>query len=156
MLMLETFVIGIPSFFLAFLPNDEPVKGKFLTNLVKNSLPGALTFIINTVAVYVFCLLVDGSVSGDLVIPIITTMLTISITVSGLVFLLRLCKPLNTYKTVLCILMFLICFVFMLAMPGFFGICTLDLSHTLFTIILVLLAPTVINAMFAISDKIKF
>lgn len=156
MLLLETFVIGIPSFFLAFLPNDNPVQGKFLLNLIKNALPGALAFIFNTIAVYVFCLIVDGSVTSETILPTITTMLTITITFTGLVMLVRLCKPFNTYKTVLCIVMFLICLVFMIAMPEFFGLVALELSHVLFVVILILLSPTLINAMFAITEKIKF
>jgi len=156
MLLLETFVIGIPSFFLAFLPNDKPVQGKFLLNLIKNALPGALAFIFNTIAVYVFCLVVDGSVVSDAVLPTITTMLTITITFTGLVMLIKLCRPFNTYKSVLCITMFVICFVFMLAMSEFFGLVALELSHMLFVVILILLSPTLINAMFAITEKIKF
>ena len=156
MLLLETFVIGIPSFFLAFLPNDNPVQGKFLLNLIKNALPGALVFIFNTIAVYVFCLIVDGTVVSEAILPVITTMLTITITFTGLVVLVRLCKPFNTYKAVLCVVMFAICLVFILAMPEFFGLVSLELSHMLFVVILVLLAPTLINAMFALTEKIKF
>ena len=156
MLLLETFVIGIPSFFLAFLPNDNPVQGKFLLNLIKNALPGALAFIFNTIAVYVFCLIVDGTVVSEAIMPTITTMLTITITFTGLVMLVRLCKPFNTYKTVLCAVMFAICLVFMLTMAEFFGLVALELSHMLFVVILILLSPTLINAMFAITEKIKF
>ena len=89
MLMLEMFVIGIPSFFMAFLPNDKPVEGKFIFNLIKNALPGALTLIINAIAIYVFCLLVDGTLLSES----ITTMLTVTITFTGLAMLIRLCKP---------------------------------------------------------------
>ncbi|MBQ8468405.1 MAG: HAD-IC family P-type ATPase [Clostridia bacterium] len=156
MLMLEMFVIGIPSFFLAFLPNDTPVKGRFLLNLVKNALPGALSFIFNTIAVYVFCLAVDGTVVSDAIAPVITTMLTLTITFTGLTMLIRLCKPFNTFKTVLCIAMYVICLVLIIAMPAFFGLAAIDLAHSLFVVILILLSPTLINAMFAITEKIKF
>jgi len=156
MLLLEAFVIGIPSFFLAFLPNDKPIEGRFLLNLLKNSLPGALTLIINTIAIYVFCLVVDGTLVAESIQPVITTMLTVTITFTGLAMLLRLCKPFNTFKAILCIVMFAICLILTLTMPSFFGLAKLELSHTLFTIILILLSPTLINAMFIVTEKIKF
>lgn len=156
MLMLEMFVIGIPSFFLAFLPNDKPVQGRFLLNLFKNAIPGALTLIINTIAVYVFCLLIDGSLTSDAVQGLITTMLTITTTFTGLFMLVRLCKPFRTLTAILCCVMSVICLVLMTTMPTFFGLLTMDLSHILFVIILVLLSPSLINAMFAITEKIKF
>lgn len=159
MLLLEMFVIGIPSFFLAFLPNDKPVEGKFLVNLFKNTLPGALTLIINTIAIYIFCLLVDGSFAFEG----ITTMITITITLTGLAMLLRICKPFKPYTAILCAVMFIICIVLMTTMPSFFlatsqeiGFVPIDLVHTLFITILALLAPTLINALFMLTEKIKF
>jgi cation-transporting ATPase E len=156
MLMLEMFVIGIPSFFLAFLPNDKPVEGKFIFNLFKNALPGALTLIINTAAIYIFCLLVDGSVLADDVLPVITSMITIVITFSGLAMLAKLCKPFRPLTAVLCVVELAICLILTLTMSSFFEITTLDLSHTLFSIILILLAPTIINVMSWLVEKIKF
>lgn len=155
MQLLELFVIGIPSFFLAFLPNDKPVEGKFLVNLFKNTLPGALTLIINTIAIYVFCLLVDGSLTYEG----ITTMITIVITFTGLCMLLRICKPFRPLTAALCAIMFILCIVLMLVMPEFFlgaFYASLDLTHILFIIILILLSPSLINAMFMVTEKIKF
>lgn len=156
MLLLEMFVIGIPSFFLAFLPNDNKIEGRFVVNLLKNALPGALTLLINTIAIYVFCGIVDHSIVSESVLPVITTMLTITITFSGLAMLLRLCRPFKPYTIVLCLVMFVICIILIATMPAFFGLSAIDLSHSLFTIILVLLSPTLINTMFMITEKIKF
>jgi len=41
--LVSTFTVGIPSFFLALAPNRERVKAGFLTTILKNALPGALT-----------------------------------------------------------------------------------------------------------------
>ncbi len=156
MLLLEMFVIGVPSFFLAFLPNDKPVEGKFLLNLFKNALPGALTLIINSIAIYVFCLLVDGTVVADNITNVITTMLTITITFSGLFMLIRLCKPFKPLTAIMCAVMFVICLVGITCMSSFFKLVSLDLSHSLFIIILILLSPSLINAMFLLTERIKF
>lgn len=52
MLMIEMFVIGIPTFFLALQPNKNIVKGKFLVNVIQNSLPGSLTIVIEVIIAY--------------------------------------------------------------------------------------------------------
>jgi len=44
--MIEWFAIGIPAFFLALQPNTDLVKGKFLSNVIKSTIPGAFTVII--------------------------------------------------------------------------------------------------------------
>ena len=155
MLLLEMFVIGIPSFFLAFLPNDKPVEGNFLVNLFKNALPGGLTLILNTIAIYLFCFLVYGTFDYSA----ITSMIAIVLTFSGLSMLIRLCKPFKPLTAILCIVMFALCLVLMLVMPeSFLGVdyAALNLTDILYSIVLVLLSPTLINAMFMVTEKIKF
>ena len=85
LLMLETFVIGIPSFFLAFLPNDKPIEGKFIYNLFKNALPGAVTLIVNVIAIYLFMYFTQGGVlTGSGLDEMISSMISIVVTFTGL------------------------------------------------------------------------
>ena len=44
--MIEWFVLGFPSIYLALQRNRSIVKGKFLSNVIKSTLPGALTIVI--------------------------------------------------------------------------------------------------------------
>ena len=44
--MIEWFVLGFPSMYLALQRNRQIVKGKFLSNVIKSTLPGALTIVI--------------------------------------------------------------------------------------------------------------
>ena len=150
--LLETFVIGIPSFLLAFIPNEKPIEGKFIYNLFKNSLPAALTLILNGIAVYVFVFITKGTLDCT---AILTTMMTIIVTFSGLVLLMRLCKPFTAFTTTLLVTMFSICFGAMLLFPNFLTLVNLELQDMLFVIILVLLAPTVMNVLYKIFEKIK-
>ncbi|MBQ7453363.1 MAG: HAD-IC family P-type ATPase [Clostridia bacterium] len=151
-LLLETFVIGIPSFFLAFLPNDKPIQGKFIYNLFKNALPGAITLILNGIAIYTFVWLTKGSLDC---LSILTTMMTLSVTFTGLAMLLRLCKPFSALTGTLFFSMLAICIILILAIPAFFKLVTIELVDILFVIILILLAPTIINILYKILDKIK-
>ena len=42
MLLLEVFVIGLPSFFLSLQPNTDRVKGRFLSYVIGKAVPGAI------------------------------------------------------------------------------------------------------------------
>ena len=150
--LLETFVIGIPSFLLAFIPNDKPIEGKFIYNLFKNALPAALTLILNGIAIYVFVFITKGTLDNT---QMLSTMMTIIVTFSGLVLLMRLCKPYTAFTTTLLVSMVAICFVGMLVFPGFLTLVSLELQDMLYVIILVLLAPTVMNVLYKIFENIK-
>lgn len=156
-LMFEWFVIGIPSFILAFMPNDKPIEGKFIYNLIKNALPGALTLVLNVSAVYVFNYLANSSISDNL--AIVSTMSTLILTLTGFAMLYRLCKPFNGITSFLFVSMITISIVCIFAWPTFFGIVSvanLGLSDTLFVIVLALISPTLINIMYKLMDKVKF
>lgn len=158
MLMFEWFVIGIPSFILAFLPNDKPISGKFIYNLIKNALPGAIALVINVGAVYLYNQIVYGSLVSETVLPTVATMSTLILTFTGLAMLYRLCKPFSGLTTTLFTLMFVACCASFFFWPGFFDIIavsSLALPDVLFVIVLALTAPTVINILYKVMDKIK-
>lgn len=157
LLLFEWFVIGIPSFCLAFLPNDKPIQGKFIYNLIKNALPGALTLVINIAAVYLFNLLANGGIAENK--DVVSTMATIILTLTGLAMLYRLCKPFNMFTILVFVAMVALCSICILAWPTFFGILplsSLGLNNILFIIVLALLAPTLINILYKLMDKVKF
>ncbi|MBR3884887.1 MAG: HAD-IC family P-type ATPase [Clostridia bacterium] len=159
MLMFEWFVIGIPSFILAFIPNDKPISGKFIFNLIKNALPGAIALCINVGAVFLYNKLYHGELVGEVALATISTMSTLVLTLTGLAMLYRLCKPFSGLTTTLFVSMFAICCACFIFWPTFFDISTiasLMLPDVLFIIILALVSPTVINILYKIMDKIKF
>ena len=156
MLLFEWFVIGIPSFILAFLPNDKMIEGKFIYNLIKNALPGAITLVLNVGAVYLFNHLVGGSISSNM--NIVSTMSTIVLIFTGLAMLYRLCKPFNAITSFLFITMFSLCIMCIIVSPVFFGILpftSLALEDQLFIIVLAMASPTIINILYKVMDKIK-
>ena len=152
-ILLETFVIGIPSFFLAFLPNDKPISGKFIYNLIRNALPGAITLILNIGAIFLFVQLTEGGLESysDLV----STMCTITLTLTGLGLLLRLCKPWSAFTCVLFGSMSICCLLGIMLFPSFFFIGALNLTQKLFIVILAILSPTLINFIYKVFEKIK-
>ncbi len=129
-LLLEYCVIGVPSFFLALQPNKEPIKGKFLSNLIIRSLPGAIIFAINVIACYLFDVIVGTSGQFE-------TMASLLVTFSGLLVLFKLCKPLDTYRSFMYAGMIILCVLMLWLIPwSFYEYVELSLQNVLFILCL--------------------
>jgi cation-transporting ATPase E len=152
MYMLEFFVIGVPSFFLALQPNKNRIQGRFIYNLFKNSTPGALTLFINTVAIYLFVLFTQGTWDDTI---LISSMATLAVTFTGIVMLFKLCNPMNVINGILCTTMTAICFGLSMFASDFFEITTIGLQNMLFLIILILISGYIISICAKIFEKIK-
>ena len=149
-LLLEYFVIGIPSFFLSLQPNKDPIQGKFLSNLICNSLPGAIIFTINVIA----CFFIDRIVgtSGQFV-----TMASLLVTFSGLLVLFKLCKPFDIYRSFLYCAVLALCAGALLIVPwGFFEYVKLSLQNTLFILCLVQFSYPLYASIVNLINKIRF
>lgn len=97
LLLLEMFVIGVPSFFLSLQPNNARVEGKYISFVLNRSIPGALLMTIAVIAVWL---------TGNIFAPQIYAgywqpMCTIVLTFAGLIMLFRVCQPFNAYRVVL-------------------------------------------------------
>jgi len=149
--MLEFFVIGIPSFFLALKPNKSRVKGKFIYNLFKNALPGALTILLNVIACYGFVMLTQGSLDD---IVLISSMATIVLTFTGIAMLLKLCQPFSALTGILFTAMLTIILALTLFAPEFFNIGSIGLTNTLFIIILILISGYIIRLLDFVMGKL--
>lgn len=110
MLLLELFVIGIPSFFLSLQPNNSRVEGKFITHVMSRSISGALIMIICVMAMFIVCRYggaefadvqftdADGNIQT---VKYQTAMCMMALIFSGLVMLFRVCQPLNGFRFIL-------------------------------------------------------
>ena len=155
MLLMETFVIGIPSFFLAFLPNDKRISGKFIYNLIRNALPGAITLILNVSSIYLFIYLTTGDISSAPQLELISTMCALTLTFTGLGLLIRLCKPWTVLTGLLFGTMLTLCVLGIALLPSFFNLIAIDLTSKLYITILAIISPTLINFIYAVFEKIK-
>ena len=96
LMIIEAFAIGVPSIVLVNEPNNRPVKGKFLTNVIRESLPGAL--VILAISMVVFGL----STQLDLDAITRTTIIVIAATHTCMMVLFKVCKPFTTIHRLLC------------------------------------------------------
>lgn len=149
-MLLEILVIGVPSFFLALQPNDEPIKGRFLPNLLSKALPAALILFFNVIACYFFDLTFDTQGQFQ-------TMASLALTCVGFVVLFRLCKPIDVFRGI----MFAACitiFVLILSLGGgtFFEYVRLSLQNVLFIICCVLVSSPVYEWIIKGLDKLIY
>lgn len=94
LLLLEMFVIGVPSFILTFQPNDKLIKGNFIGQVLKKSIPCAMIMFINLLVVIV---LNQGSVT--LTSNEYTSLCTLLLTFVGYINLVTICWPLNWLRS---------------------------------------------------------
>ncbi len=158
--MVEYFCIGIPAFFLSLQPNNEKVKGRFILNVLRNSIPGALTvlsfhLILNFIN-QIFNILPASmqviQMSPDefrVIIILVTTFVT------GLV-LYEVCKPYNWFRTLLFLTMILFCCLYLLIFSGLMNIPLelLSLQSILLMIIMVLIAHPIMKGIRYLFNKI--
>ncbi len=100
MFMFEVFIIGIPSFFLSLQPNDQRVKGNFITYIIKHTIPSALIMILSIIIIE-FCRVNINYYPPEL--KIYETMGIIAITYAGAINLYNICKPLNKFRALIII-----------------------------------------------------
>jgi len=96
MFVIETFIIGIPSFFIALEPNKKMFKGKFLVNVFRNVIPGALLVVLNLLAVYLFAGFWPTITTGE-----ISTVGIIAATFAYLLVLVNVVTPLNRFRSII-------------------------------------------------------
>jgi len=104
MLLLETAIIGVPSFFLSMQPNKERVQGRFITHVMSGAVSGALLMIACVMSMYV-----PYAVNKAEFEQYYKAMAMIALTFSGFVMVFRVCQPFNAYRVVLCVSIFAIC-----------------------------------------------
>lgn len=112
MLLLEVFIIGAPSFFLALQPNNSRVEGKFITHVMSRSISGAVIMIACVMSMYLVCRYGGAEFNGFQ-----TAMCMMALTFSGLVMLFRVCQPFNGYRLVLYISMVVLCILALVLPP---------------------------------------
>ena len=101
----EILTIGIAAFFLALQPNNEPLKGSFLFNILVKSIPAAIVQILTVVCFYTFCTIDSSIIHPEAAARAISV---IGFTFLSYVILFRICWPFNAFRIVLyCCLLFL-------------------------------------------------
>lgn len=130
-LLLEAFIIGLPSVILAIQPNSSLIKGDFIPEVLKRALPNGLMMLFN-VLIVIFC-----SNLNLINVNEYQTVSTLVLIGTGFVNLVYLCRPFNILRAV-CVGISAFCLVGGIVLLGsFFGIVTFSLKVILIFIVLV-------------------
>lgn len=136
--LISTLAIGIPSFILALEPNNDLVKGSFISNIISKSIPTGISVFIS--------ILLFSTASNYLNLDS-QTFSTLSVLGTGIIslsLLLKLCTPFNKLRFSL-----FFCMVFM------FSLFVIFLNNMFYLVNLNLTALIVLIAVSAISLLIK-
>ncbi|MCL2822350.1 MAG: HAD-IC family P-type ATPase, partial [Firmicutes bacterium] len=169
LLLLEFFVIGLPSTLLVLQPNFARIKGKFLSNVVARALPGGLTLVISAMAVFVyFWIMNNAGFSQDIFgqYPLDQIRLSfqiVALSLTGAVVLAKICEPFNLFRVCVFLGCTIMMVVFMLVpfMAHFLDIIRLDLSsiymlaHLMFLVSMVLLSYFMISIIIRVLKTLK-
>jgi cation-transporting ATPase E len=145
-LLLEFCVIAIPSFFLSLQPNNERVKGKFITHVMSGALSGAILMILCVMSMFITNR-INPEEFGDYYVA----MCMIALTFSGLVMVFRVCQPFNAYRVVLFLSMLAMC-ITAFAVPDIAQLLYAGWKDIKWDYSKVLIIVVVLEAAFPISD----
>jgi len=128
-MILEVFVIGLPSFFLALQPNTNKIEGRFLANVMKNTLPAGLCLVVSVVAMYCYQMFIP--ITTD----VLVTMSSMAVIVCGFIALYQMCKPWNLFKAIMYVICLAVATFLVLYVPALFKYVPISTNNMLYFII---------------------
>ena len=97
--LVNAFTIGIPSFILALEPNKDRIKGIFIVNILKNSIPAGLTTVFNII----MCIIVMKVFNLD--VTQYSTLCVCMTSAAAFMILFQVSVPFNAIRKILFVLM---------------------------------------------------
>ncbi len=152
LMLLEFFVIGIPSFFLSLQPNTNRVQGKFLPTVLSRAFPCAIVLVLAVQSTRILCNLQPQYFADHY-----EEISTLIISFTGLVMLYRVCVPFNMFRALLFAAMFILCILGIALLPEtFLGERYVpDFVSVLYIIVVVLLAFPVTGIAIKLFDRLR-
>ena len=148
--LISTITIGIPSFILALEPNKDKIKGNFFLNVLKKSLPGGLTIVINVVSIVALSDLFKIN-SEEM-----STMAVILIAITGFILLYRICYKFNTLRLSLYIFLIALFVSCIIGLPNLFELVALKPILIIYIFILFIIDVGVFNFLADFCEKKLF
>ena len=153
LMLLEFFVIGLPSFFLSLQPNKNRVQGKFLPYVLSRAIPCAIVLVLAVQSTRFI-----SAFQPDYFNNCYEEVSTMIITFAGLVMLYRVCIPFNLFRTTLFIGMCALCITALTVLPSAFlgrGYTPLGFVQMLYVIVVVLVSVPLSGAFIKIFEKLR-
>lgn len=145
--LISSITIGIPAFILALEPNYNIISGNFFLNILKKSLPGGLTIVINVISVVVL------SNMFNLNSDIISTMSVILVAITGFILLFKICDKFNKLRISLLIFLIILFISCIIGLPKLFEIVTLKPIYLIYIALLFVLDIGLFNVLYNLCGK---
>ena len=145
--------IGIPSFILALEPNNERINGKIILNVLKRSIPTALTIVLNILIISILPYIIRLTSDEVSTLCVLLTGLT------GFMLLYRISLPFNALRRCLFGFLMVLFSVGVIFLRELFSLTLLTPKLLILTLALFMIAITFFNIFtdlfYKISKKIK-
>ena len=148
--LVSSLTIGIPSFILALEPNKNRVQGSFFLNVLKKSLPGGLTIVINVLAVMIFSKVFNIN-PGE-----ISTMAVILVAMTGFILLYKICQKFNLIRKIMFIVLITVFFSSIIGLRQLFELVLLKPIYILYVLLVFLLDIGLFNFLYELCEKKLF
>lgn len=142
------FTIGVPSFILALEPNNNRIKGNFLTNVLSKSLPASLTIVLNIIILAVLGNLFKLNNNQ------ISTLCVLMTGFTGFLLLFKICYPLNKLRLFLIVSLIIGFIITVVGFKKFFSLTILNLKMFVFILILVFISTIIFSLMSVFVDRL--
>ena len=149
--IISALTIGVPAFFLAMEPNYERVKGRFLTTVLRQALPGGISNILTVLVAHLMMIVFELPMSDS------ATVCTAVLSVIGMLVLFKVSTPFDLFRKIIWGAMAIAlvgCFL-LFAVP--FDLLITDSRSYLVLIAALIMAPSVFIALqrvFELGDKL--
>ena len=131
--LISTITIGIPAFILALEPNKDRVKGNFFINVLKKSIPGGITIVINIMSVVILTRFLNITSEE------ISTLSVILVAMTGFILLYRICYKFNILRLSLYIFLIILFLSCIIGLSKFFELVVLDPIFIIYILLLFVL-----------------
>jgi len=145
--LVSSITIGIPAFVLALELNFDRIKGNFFLNVLKKSLPGGITIVMNILSVMLISKIF--SLGED----IISTMAVILVAITGFILLYKICYKFNILRKFLYIVLIIIFLSCIIGLPQLFELVLLKPIYIIFIILVSILDVGLFNLICNICEK---
>jgi cation-transporting ATPase E len=146
--LINAVTIGIPSFILALEPNNERIQGSFIINIIKKSLPGALTMSFNIILLMSIASFLNFTPEQISTLAVIVTGFT------GLLTLFKVCIPFHLKNIILFTCMVTIFVVALIFYQSFFAIVPFNLPMMLVLVPMMILAAALMTMILHMIEKV--
>ena len=148
--LISTITIGIPAFVLALEPNYNIVTGNFFLNILKKSIPGGLTIVVN-----VLCVVLISKIF-NLDSDIISTMAVILVAITGFILLYKTCDKFNKLRLSLFIVLIILFLSCIIGLPKLFELVILKPIYIIYIALLFVLDIGLFNFLYDLCEKKLF